>query len=1128
MKEYSKKSEKIRIMLLVIFLLIIHPISVKATPLIIDSVSSSPNPIKWNDGNITITARVQRIDSDPASVYLSVKSPQTENISPYQVEVIDSQSWKYYFSFNPNQTGEYKYTILGEDTLGETTETNNFYFDSVQYPYIKQIVDNSPVKYDDPNGIISINATIDKWDYNISNVTLIITGPENTNITMTKYSESGNTSYYSSFFNPSQKALYVKGIWSPIYKYKIHAIDDSGNQSYSEERTFVSEAYPPSINDINTTGIVIPLGQTYYLNVTINDQTNYTNTTANINRTWVVLSTPNSTEEHDLYYQNGIYMWNYTPSQEALYTYNIYVSDTEGNLIVSDPILFSTKPLGMDKARVHVEVAPFCCGGMMLLPNERYVLSNQTVIWLSIFSNCGNVPLTEYTNITIRKDTIDENGVINESKLVVIPPNIIDYAIDTEDYVDSLEETFFFMIWYTTGLPLGNYTAETWSYFESNFTEGNSSFFCNGTSNTSVHFEIINAIGEKSKPPILIIREMSPQTSQNIACNETSGENCISNKVRLILLNTGKEYVYNITLNDEASIESCKSSNIVDCKIKKAWCSSYNCTFNYDNSTNQTSYNIEFPSIEFLEPRGYKIIEYSFIPPTNQTVYDQNNPSSILFSATANYTYKGESRTSKENNDKFNPPESRFLYLNRKPAFNYDIQMEGKNETNKRSYNLNTINNMTMSIFPIFTQGYSLNTWYLEMNFTPDISLISCSPVSGPSCSCSIFNLDSNHTTAHIQCSSNSTFTETAIAKIEIKFNSTKSDYFTAPIHSNSTDIIGTYMDELYLPGLFLISNPPQPKPEPEPKPEPQPQPEPEPEPEPEPQPEPKPKIELVLTPINDTYTVEQGQTFPTFFWIENIGNATATNIKIEPKIPGTGWNFSQTLVSELKPGEKVNRTLMFSTSDDIKPGVYVIPVSAIVENETADIAYITIEVKEQKNKAKIMILESPPEVEINPNSNLTIPIYLKNIGKKDLHEITARIENAENCLSIIKSDKIDMNISKEGSLNLFVKSKEGPKECTSLLIISSKENAYAFAPIKLIVKPEPPLIPFKGQLTPIITLVWTLMLIIYTIIRKRKIRKGTARPSKVARLIVYMLLLGELIIFIYIILWLIGIIELI
>jgi len=286
--------------------------------------------------------------------------------------------------------------------------------------------------------------------------------------------------------------------------------------------------------------------------------------------------------------------------------------------------------------------------------------------------------------------------------------------------------------------------------------------------------------------------------------------------------------------------------------------------------------------------------------------------------------------------------------------------------------------------------------------------------------------------------------------------------------------------------------------------------------------------VELVLTPIKEKYVVEQGQTFPTFFWLENIGNGTVENVSISPVLPNDLWRNSLTLVDEINPGEKLNRTLMFELDANVEPGIYVIPVRAIAYGETADITYITIDVRYGKNLARMEIVESPPEVEINSEANLTIPIYIKNIGKKDLHNVVGRLENIEQCLDSVESGSIDINVSESSTLNIVVRSKKGPKTCDSLLILSSKEKAYAFAQIKINVKPEPPLLPLKGQLTPIIALAWTLILVLYTVLRKRRMRRGELTPSKSARLIVYMLLLGELLILLYLTLWAFGVVEMI
>ncbi|NOR85891.1 hypothetical protein GQ473_07305, partial [archaeon] len=90
-------------------------------------------------------------------------------------------------------------------------------------------------------------------------------------------------------------------------------------------------------------------------------------------------------------------------------------------------------------------------------------------------------------------------------------------------------------------------------------------------------------------------------------------------------------------------------------------------------------------------------------------------------------------------------------------------------------------------------------------------------------------------------------------------------------------------------------------------------------------------------------------------------------------------------------------------------------------------------------------------------------------------------------------------------------------------LIIESKEEAYAFAPITLIVRPAPPLLPFGWKLTPLLALLWTLILVMYARIRKRKVQQGIRATSNVPRMVLYLLLLGELLVVAYILLWILG-----
>ncbi len=1097
-----------------------------STPVVITDIYDSPDPLPYNQGNITVTAVVNRIDSPETDVLLQILSPEEVNVSYYKKEFIDSQRNKYYFTFDPSLIGTYSYRIYAVNDNNETTISETKTFESATFPYFEAIVYDSKVKWD--YGNITFNITMRKWEqnnisYNVSHVIVMILSPEVVNITLTKTYEVGNFSYWYGEFDPKEKSYYIKGSYNPLYKFRVFANDTFGNISISEERTFISETYYPIINkSYIIPGKFISVGVNVSIYLAVYDETNHTNKSSNINLTEIYLLEPdlslrieNMTKINETHY-----VYNFTPTKEGDYFYKIYIYDEEGNIAESQYYGLSTSPATYDVINISVKIKPSCQARIFLLPDEDKLLVNTTIIWLSIFENIGNVPLNETTNISIEKDEI----LPGEEKFVIIPPNIFAYSRDDEEEVDILDDTFFFLIWFTHGLPLGNYTARTYSSFWANVSYEGGYFYCNGTVNDTVKFELVDAIGESRPSPFLVIREMPEQVSQDANCLLDENQ-CISTKIRLVLFNRGDKVARDIIVKDTINLLSCSYDNTSYCEDIKVKClnsSSYFCEVTTNKSTETAS--LQFNITREIGPRDYVILEYLFYPPKSMLVY---NDSVYRFNLQGRHKY-GDDTTNyviQENDLRYNKEEYKLLYLRELPSFMFDLTVLSSNTTEKRrSFSVETEEEFLISAE--FISDVPTGDWILNVTFPKPFTLKSCSYISGPACSCSIDNI----TNAAV-CYGSQQVNKGDVVEFSIKLQNNINSEYILPTYANDT----TYtFDEDFLPGLFVISIPkneiplPVPQPVPEPTPQPTPQPEPQPETGPEINQQHLPKVEIVIRPLNESYVVYQGDTFPTYFEIENIGNVTAENITIEAILPSELWDQSKAYIDVLDPGEKVNRTLMFSLDEDVAPGVYVIPVKAMVRDSIADITYITIKVLFAKKLAKLKILETAYEVEIKEGSNLTLPVLIKNIGKKILHNVSVRLENVEECLESFSSTKEKLNLNESKTIYLSMKAKEvKSRQCKVILIAYSDEGAYDFSPLIIKVYPKPALLPLRENLTPMISLLWTMVFILYAVIRKRKAMRGERPKSKVPRLILYLLLLGEIIIIIYIILWIFGLVVL-
>ncbi len=286
--------------------------------------------------------------------------------------------------------------------------------------------------------------------------------------------------------------------------------------------------------------------------------------------------------------------------------------------------------------------------------------------------------------------------------------------------------------------------------------------------------------------------------------------------------------------------------------------------------------------------------------------------------------------------------------------------------------------------------------------------------------------------------------------------------------------------------------------------------------------------VKIILTPLNESHQAYQDQFIPIYFNITNGGSSGVKNITIMADISEefSGWNITTALVSYLGAGDTVRRTLLFKPPRNATPGGYVIPVKAYIRDKVADLEYIMIEVLLGIFNAKVKIIESPDVMELKQNSEVRIPVRIKNIGEADLHNVTMDIENAEACIGSYHSGKISLDINETKFIRIYTESKNGPEKCEASIIISSAEEAYAFAKIKLIVMPAPALLPggfgtmFGNMTTALLALAWTFTLVSYVALRRRRKKRCMELHEKIGKpnTLVYFMLLGETLIVIYLI----------
>jgi hypothetical protein len=294
------------------------------------------------------------------------------------------------------------------------------------------------------------------------------------------------------------------------------------------------------------------------------------------------------------------------------------------------------------------------------------------------------------------------------------------------------------------------------------------------------------------------------------------------------------------------------------------------------------------------------------------------------------------------------------------------------------------------------------------------------------------------------------------------------------------------------------------------------PEPEPEPEPEPGDSPEPgesdQPRLEIDLEPTNNTYEAFQGQYTPAELQVENIGEDEVTDIQLLPQIENVreGWESRNASVANLSVNETVTRDVFVRPPEDQRPGDYLIPVVAANPDRQLDLDYFTVEVKQSEFAPRVTIQEAPRTVTANTNDNQSLPVLIENPGRRDISNVTAELQNAEDCGEVSASTVSQLSVNGTESLQVDIQTGENAQSCSATLIVSSEDGAYAFSDVQLDVTPEEGLIP-QEQRVPLVAIIWTFLLAGYAILRKRY-----NLTSSVTQIPFFLLLMGETVIILF------------
>ncbi len=138
----------------------------------------------------------------------------------------------------------------------------------------------------------------------------------------------------------------------------------------------------------------------------------------------------------------SLFEFNFTPSDAKIFIYSIYANDTTGNQTLSED--YSIVVIIVDQAIISIEVSPSCGVGFSFYYVPEEVVREQTVFFLQINENIGNMKVNETSNMYLE---YGENGSI------FFGPHY-DETIE----LDLMEEDLHYGLWNTyNDTPLGIY-----------------------------------------------------------------------------------------------------------------------------------------------------------------------------------------------------------------------------------------------------------------------------------------------------------------------------------------------------------------------------------------------------------------------------------------------------------------------------------------------------------------------------------------------------------------------------------------------------------------------------------------------------------------------------------------------
>ncbi|MFB6245360.1 MAG: hypothetical protein ABEJ03_03350 [Candidatus Nanohaloarchaea archaeon] len=283
------------------------------------------------------------------------------------------------------------------------------------------------------------------------------------------------------------------------------------------------------------------------------------------------------------------------------------------------------------------------------------------------------------------------------------------------------------------------------------------------------------------------------------------------------------------------------------------------------------------------------------------------------------------------------------------------------------------------------------------------------------------------------------------------------------------------------------------------------------------------PRPILELEPENQSITAVRSRFARVKMNVRNLGDIPVTDLTISPllsKFEG-GWEAQNASVENISSGENTSRLIHIKPPSTAEPGRYIVPVSAYTSRGRADLDFVHLDVRKENFQAKISVLEAPRQIRLEAGQSQVAPVLIENTGKRKLSNVSLDVQNLRDCAEVTYPEIGDLGVNETASVPLQIRTASAVSNCNSTIMVSSEEGAFAFSKMRTDIVEDEGVIP-REQRPPFIALLWTAVLSIYAVVRRRYSLDSTA-----ALVPLVLLIAGEAVILSYMVAKYYGLISL-